>query len=294
MSDKMVDTFLKAYYLNAQAEHAEKCPASQELLAYSEDAMDDERQTRVLDHLAFCPLCQEAVLALETSTQLREDLVSVDVAAAWQKFGHRPQGVAEKSGAFSLGLRQLWSMFMRPRVLATAALLVLMIVLPVLYVNRQHAANPALITETELAMEINRQLRGAENSPLDAGLDAFQKGDLPRARAQLLSAIKGDPNGYDAHYYLGLVYLVEAERSFLGRVAADSVNQSVRYLNRAAELASNPSFLADCYFYLAKAHLLRGDVAGARNYLQNLITLTGSGEPLQRRKRQATELMRRM
>lgn len=95
--------------------------------------------------------------------------------------------------------------------------------------------------------------------------------DYRQARAQLASLVERDPARASAQFYLGISALQLGE-----------VEQGMSALTATLALGESPHF-EDATFFLAKAHLLGGDVARAREALDRTIGLAGEREAEARR-----------
>ncbi|MBI1749013.1 MAG: hypothetical protein HYR55_20880 [Acidobacteria bacterium] len=191
-----------------------------------------------------------------------------------------------------------WFWPARPRVLATAALLVLLAVVPIYYLSRSRSW--ASLGVQEFEKELDQRVRVARSSlssgttAADDWMSILQQGDRRQARARLLALCQAHPYSFEAHYYLGLCYLADARRGLLQRKDSVHVAEGIRYMARAGALAPNPAFQANCYFYLAWAHVMDNDYGLARKYLWNILNLEDSGQPVQQKKELARELLNKI
>ena len=311
--DETMDKLLRALYLNSDRNPAGPCPTGQALMAYVGGGAGPEEDDRVREHLTRCPLCLEAILAMQTCPDLKQAAESVDVASERQRLTRRMTSAGEVSesapaahedaaalprprpstgGWFSFGRALGWDGLWSSRALATAAVLLIVVAVSVLYVGRR--TSYGVISADELTTEIGRHSRGRAPSLLEEGLEAWQKGDRVRARARLLALVEQGPAGYEAHYYLGLFYLAEATRGLWPGTDPSYLDQGMDHLQKAAARANNDSFRADCLIFLARASIWKGDLASARNHLRDLLALAESSDALLKRKGQAEPLLREL
>jgi tetratricopeptide (TPR) repeat protein len=105
-------------------------------------------------------------------------------------------------------------------------------------------------------------VRGAdpEERAFAQAMERYTGRDYPGAASGLRAALAQDPSSIEARFYLGISELMSAP----ARPEA-----AIRELQRVAA-ADDPAFAEAARYYLAKAHLGRGDVAAARRELQRV------------------------
>ena len=112
-------------------------------------------------------------------------------------------------------------------------------------------------------------LRGVQGDAARRFREAMQryvKGDYAGARAGLVVAARGDPDAPDIAFYLGICFLL-----------TDETAGAVEQLRSTIALGDSP-FLEDARFYLAKAHLRRGELQAAASELAKTVELRGDRE----------------
>ena len=95
---------------------------------------------------------------------------------------------------------------------------------------------------------------GAAETAFDRAMEKYVRGDYAGAAEGLRAAAKEDPESGDVLFYLGVSELL-----------AGRPQQAIGVLRMAG--AADPAFSEAAWYYMAKAHLARGDVAKARNAL---------------------------
>jgi len=93
----------------------------------------------------------------------------------------------------------------------------------------------------------------------------YTDGDFPAATARLRKIADAQPGFTPARFYLGICLLLTGERT-----------SGIRQLREAAASAS--SYRESAHFYLAKTYLGEGDIAAARQELNDLVAIHGELE----------------
>ncbi|HLJ47719.1 MAG TPA: zf-HC2 domain-containing protein [Bryobacteraceae bacterium] len=107
-------------------------------------------------------------------------------------------------------------------------------------------------------------LRGTEAAPspdFRTAMARYSQGDYPGAIPGLLKV-----ESTEAHFYLGVSYLLNNNRT-----------SGIAELRKVVAAGDTP-YLEEAHFYLAKGLLGGGDVAGAREQLQDVIVMHGDLE----------------
>jgi tetratricopeptide (TPR) repeat protein len=94
----------------------------------------------------------------------------------------------------------------------------------------------------------------------------YAKGDFAAAKAGLEQAARGNPEASDIAFFLGVCSLL-----------TDDTAAAVEQLRRTVALGDSP-YLEEAHFYLAKAHLRRGELRAAEIELVRMIELRGDHE----------------
>ena len=120
-------------------------------------------------------------------------------------------------------------------------------------------------------------VRGGEpaDEAFARAMERYVRGDDAGAAAGLRAAVKDDPESAEAQFYLGVCELL-----------AGRPERAIGPLGRAA--AGDPGFADAAQYYIAKAHLARGDVAAARKAFR--IVAAGDGD----HKEQAAQLLEQL
>ncbi|NIV01025.1 MAG: hypothetical protein GWN55_06830, partial [Phycisphaerae bacterium] len=139
------------------------------------------------------------------------------------------------------------------------------------FLNRSRYFGVAVIEAEKIGM-----LRGEniQSESLRRGLQFFEQEKYDQAIEPLGSYLENEPNPYQANYFLGLAYLLDARVHLLGvpyRFNPNKVSQGIKYLEKARSVAGENAFYReDCLWYLAKAYLMLDELEKARKPLKQL------------------------
>lgn len=129
------------------------------------------------------------------------------------------------------------------------------------------------------------------NPSLIQGLHAFAAGDFPRAESLLQRALAEKPETYETNYLLGLVLLNESERDLLAY--RPQLSFAIDRLQKAIALSEgrpDPIYVAQGYYYLARAYLMKQDTARAMDLLTRIERLPANNPGLDDIKQRAARL----
>lgn len=127
--------------------------------------------------------------------------------------------------------------------------------------------------------------RGRASEDFQNSLKAFEESNYTEAIKYLKIDIEKNPDDetiFYNHYIMGLAYLEDAEKSFIGLFPSYNENKASQALsNFEAAIEKNQSgkfenINLDAYFYSAKANLMLGNTGAAKSYLQQVINEKGS------------------
>jgi tetratricopeptide (TPR) repeat protein len=285
------DSLLKAMKNN----DPDQCPSSDQLAGYLLNELSGRKQRKIEDHLVFCPFCLEALEAVQGAEEADsensaspknwsaiEKKLDRNFYARLQKVPavSRRQGsvIAEKNvRRFEKTIRlKLVEIFRRPMkwVYGGAfAVMVIVCLYSYAYLSRGRTFSLAKIEPEKIT-----QLRaGIAESNFTEGMHLYGLRKYGKAIVHLENFVKGNPNHYAAHYYLGISRLADAEIAILGlpyRFNASKVDKGISNLEKARLLgAGNPYYTADCYWYLGKACLMKNEPEKARAWFIALMKL---------------------
>jgi tetratricopeptide (TPR) repeat protein len=316
MRDHDADAFEQAFgqrLAEMRKKSPDDCPTAEVLARYFQDELSRTEREAVEDHIDLCPVCLEAVVQLREAERqpAKESAQPVDWAeiekALDRDFYSRlesasgpPERRAEiidrreqRRVSLAEQLRSAWAQLLwRPQGLAyagVAALLVVASLYTYAYLSRGPYFQLARIEQEHVS-----PVRAAADAPEDfrEGLQLFRDGDYEAAIARLEGYVEAAPSSFPANYYLGLSHLYEAPAglpAFPYKFDQQHVDQAILYLQKALALAQDNQFYQeDCYWYLGKAYLMKGDLERAREQFRNILTLT---RPNLMRKGQAREMI---
>src|SRR5262249_36309725 len=118
-----MDDLIKIYHQRAQHETAGCCPALEELLDYSDETLAADRSGAIMDHLAYCCLCQDTVMTLKASPELRPALAAHDPESDRQQFMRR------RSGKLRWTMGSVWDILARRPLWVTAGLAATLVII---------------------------------------------------------------------------------------------------------------------------------------------------------------------
>ena len=127
-------------------------------------------------------------------------------------------------------------------------------------------------------------MRGASDDAARRFREAMQRyvtGDFAGAMAGLRVAARDHPDAPDIAFFLGVCSLLTGERA-----------AAVGQLRRTIALGESP-YLEEAHFYLAKAHLRRGELQAASSELAKTVQLRGDREKEARELLQRVEVLRK-
>lgn len=123
--------------------------------------------------------------------------------------------------------------------------------------------------------------RGASSQIMYDGFTAFNEGDYKSAIVLLEEFIQSDSVATSlayVHECIGIAYLRESERNFLGRFKGfnvDNVNQGIEHFQKIIDLTDNIRLQENAYWYLGKAYLMINEILLAKKSFDSVIELKG-------------------
>jgi tetratricopeptide (TPR) repeat protein len=307
-------TFLNAYgkyFKDLKKIAFEACPSASCLNDYYNKKLSGKEMQALEEHINLCPACTAALERLQAGEQdmskeiaLPEnwpDLEKImdlkfqnyrDSAAPLERvFEKHP----ERKNYFELlkqKLQQFWDMISAPSGLAYAgslAILVIVALYSFAYLNRPIYFNLARIEPERQG--ISRTENGALTT-LSEGLKFFSERNYEQAITKFETYLEANPDNYTVNFYLGLAYLFSAEVTLPGlsyKFDALKVGEGIKYLGDACSRSSeNQFYLEECYWYLGKAYLMRGEAASAKAQFSKIIQL---GQSNLMRKHEAQDMI---
>lgn len=265
------------------------CPPTEDLLDYYDGKLNQERNATVLRHLVLCNECGEFALALKFFRNVEDIDSGKPRNETWERFGTAQEGPTGHPGAHKRWNVGLWGV----RKLAAAALIGLVCIVGVWYVRQ--AKQPDWV-KIQLSVPESIRVRDASDPTLGEGLEALKSGDFDGAREKFGSMLLSGAAEFEARYYIGLSYLLQAQRKVFGFGWVDLklVDNGIEFLRRASHLATtreNQTDLAECQLQLGKAYLMKGAIDQALERLRTIETIDQSSMELIKIKRQANDLI---
>jgi TolA-binding protein len=271
------------------------------LEAANEPDYDGRRLTtaeigEIREHLTECPGCRDKVERLRREYQAihtyleNTDLAGLSFAAAEAEPSF-PEKMTKALRNVGETIRDKISfsspVFYPIAAGAIAGLLLLLWFGPFFRDSDNPYYHLAVIDQPELSFVT----RGSMPDAFSKGLSAFQEGNYQLATRELEIFLSQSPDStsqFYAHYLLGISCLSAAESDFLGRfqkIDRNLLGKGMEHLQSAGGLTDYAGFQEECYWYLGKAYLLKGDGAGAKELFEKMIQLKG------RRFREAREII---
>lgn len=273
---------------------AAQCPSSDKLVSYANDELDESAVQALQNHLDLCPVCLQAVQALQNADAATESSTvpnwpDVEAEMDAKVYAHLETLSTGKTaidkakpemGILSRLKSLLRGLFPPAAPLYAAAAFALLMVSVYGYA---FFSRPATFAMAQIQLPPTTQLRGGTEQigMFQEGMTRFRKQDFQLAIENFTAFLEENPNDYSANFYLGLSYLATAKIRLLGmpyRFDAQKVEKGAEYLRKALDLsAENPFYTEDCLWYLSKARLMLNDVRAARRLLQQLVALPHPG-----------------
>lgn len=150
---------------------------------------------------------------------------------------------------------------------------------------------PPVEDKALLAQETVHLRQPGGNPSLAEGLQALRTGDTRQAKASFQKVLSHNPDSYEANYLLGLIILKEAEREM--RLDPNKLNMTIARLQKAILLAErweNPVYVAQGYYYLARAYVDRKEPMKALEALTSVERLPAGDPDLGTIKQRAADL----
>jgi len=222
--------------------------------AYLLGTVDEETRDAFEIHLLDCAECLDELETLQ-ALQLELAATRTEIEASTTS-GRAPHG-------------RTWVLW-----LAAAAVLAVataLLVGPLTAPDHPRVASAELerLADLQPAPYTPVRLRGVEEDSAERFRDAmenYQDGDFEAAAVGLRQAAELDPQAPKAGFYLGVSLLLTGD-----------TGGAIESLGRTVALGDT-LYLEWAHFYLAKAHLLAGDVEAARTELENTRDLHGDLE----------------
>ncbi len=314
--DRDADAFEQAYgrrLAEMRKKPPEACPAAEVLARYYHEELSKTERKTVEDHINLCPFCLEAVVQLREAEKHAAEEPAQPVGwaeiekALDRDFYSRLESASgplgrsteisdqreQRRATFAEKLRSGWAQWLwRPQGLAyagAAALVVIASLYTYAYLSRGPYFQLARIEQKHVS-----SVRAAVGAPDDMreGLRLFRQGDYQAAIARLKGYVETAPASFSANYYLGLSHLYQAPVGLPAlpyKFNQRHVDLAISYLQKALALAQDNQFYQeDCYWYLGKAYLMKGDPEKAREQFQNILSLS---RPNLMRKDQARKIL---
>lgn len=278
-------------------EKLEACPAAELLSRYFNKELPRKEMRAVEDHIGLCPMC---LAALERLQKVQETgLEEVALPENWPEIEKsldkgfyaylesaptppkQRADVSERRSYLEL-LRKKWQgvseALLTPQKLAYAGALVILVIVGLYSYTYLSRSDYFHLAQIEPERKGVLRTETAAPTTLTEGLRFFGEGKYERANAELRMYLKENPDHYAANYYLGLSYLFAAEVRLPGlsyKFDDFRVDQGITYLERALALSGeNQFYQEDCYWYLGKASLMRGDLGKAKEQFGRILKLS--------------------
>lgn len=224
------------------------CPSNEMLLAYVDGTLGDSEDFDVRLHLAYCTVCPDLVGALIrlNASEGHEGSSPMASPLTWAQFSKRIEEPPQRT--VWLTLRQVAEWLRGPMPAAIGAL--------------------AAITLLVLGLDF-----------YPSELSRLAYVDKERASVSEERSSGAQANLLGDQYRQGLRLLGESQFWIFNRVNQTKLDESIRALERARQLAQadgKEGYLARCGFYLGKAYLKKKDVVQARRQFEAFRNLPGA------------------
>jgi len=220
-------------------------------------------------HVDSCSYCQRMVELFEKHTK------GITVTKPVQKPAI-PETAVKKLikvlNEFISGLLKFAALILRPTVPApvwkVAIPVGVVVIVLILVLVMQPSKKYSVLAKIERVYYVPLVIKGPEQSTeaerlFDEGMKLYNEEKYAEAIQKLQMAVQSNPKGVDAHFYLGLCYLL-----------TDSTDRAIEHLRQAIALGGN-SLLEKSHWYLGNAYLLKEDGTSALHEFQMVVQSQG-------------------
>ncbi len=287
-----------------------QCPAPELLAGYHSRKLSGKWKRQIEDHTALCPLCVRALEAMQAAEEagtaqdgIPENWQAMEnaldkrfherlkvVSAGWtDPAGRKTTPRAERNILQSVAD----AVFSTKKLVFAGALA--SVAIAGLYSYAFFSRVDTFSLSRIQPEKITRLRAGTPDTGFGEGLRQYGMGEYGSAIHSLEDFIKENQDHYEAHYYLGISRLADAEVRLLGlpyRFDRSQVEKAVFDLEKALSLGrDNSYYTADCCWYLGKARLMLNEPAAAGEWFDRIMQL---GAPYPERKEDARRMIARL
>jgi tetratricopeptide (TPR) repeat protein len=239
----------------------------------------------IQNHLEQCSECKEKV------DQIKEEFSEIesyleDAGVPNEKIvikSQNPKTIRNISNSWSKVLNTIQDFLFpgRYRLVPSAVMTVAMLLIIVWFSPLFRGEASSIYKMAVINKEQIQPTRAPGSQLANDGFAAFNRGDYKTTIALLEKYIQSDSVAVllaYIHKHLGLAYLLEAEKGFLGRFESfklENVNQGIIHLQKVLELTDNTRFKEDASWYLGKAYLMKNEIYLAKESFVSVIKLNG-------------------
>ena len=302
MNDKKFFQQYGKLFSEIKKDIAKACPEADIINSYLNGELPSEESEKLEAHIYFCPACFAALEQLKQAAsnvyELQKDWVTIekeiDRKYYQQSISHDKKIFNIKEEVISIW-RWFYNNFLTTKRLVYAAGVAVIIICSLYsyaYFNRAEYFHLALI---EPVKEMRLRTAIEDKNIFTDGKNFIIKGNYKAAVKNFNLYLQKNPDHFEANFYLGLSFLFDAKEGLLGyayKFNQIKVETGITYLNKALFLANDNMFYQeDCYWYLAKACLMKNDNANAKENLQQILQLQQRNLV---RKKKAQELLEKI
>jgi tetratricopeptide (TPR) repeat protein len=291
------DNFLGTYEIHFEQlknKNLDNCPAVEKLTSFLNQELPDKENKQIEEHLNFCPLCLAAYERLAHAD--RDDQNMITATEEWEAlearidhdvYGYLKTAIRRKKRVsfvrtnwieiLIFKLKNLVNFLMKPNRVIYAGAVVVVVIFS-LY-GFAYLSRPGYFELARIENERTSVLRSISTPANDfsSGLKFFQDKKYEQTILALEIYLKENPDHYEANYYIGLAYLLEARKGIPGlsyKFDQANVDKGLKYLDRALQVSQeNQFYQEDCYWYLGKALLMKGELEKAKVQFEKIIDL---------------------
>ena len=264
------------------------CPEADVISSSVQGELSSQEKQKLEAHIDLCPACFSAIEQLTQAEieayELEEDWTVIEKEIDRKFYNQWPAIISHdktKSKKLINLIEQKISNFYHNFLVtnkfvyaAGIAVIIIASLYSYAYFNRGEYYQFALIEPLT-----ESRLRGvSEHEKLFAeGMRLFTKGNYESATKHFAIYLQKKPDHFLVNFYYGLSFLFNATEGLFGyayKFNPTKVNAGITYLNKALSLADDNMFYQeDCYWYLAKAYLMKNDKANAVKQLKQILQL---------------------
>ncbi len=285
------------YFKDLMYKNSNQCPDSKLLFEYINKKLPKKKKQKIKEHLNFCPFCLQAIQSLLSTEEIKNR--KQETLKNWNKIEKELddkfyasldslqikkkeiQKVPDRKKYFNI-FKKKWRdsiHFLSPgKVLAYAGSIAVILIICTYSIAFFSRSDNFYLAEIKPEKQVTLRTGMWSESFLAKGMESFNQENYTRAIKQFQTILKNNPDNYTANYYAGLSYLLTAKKGLPGlpyKYELTKVKAGIKFLTKALQSSGeNKFYIEDCYWYLGKAYLMKGDVSKSREYFEKILNIS--------------------